>query len=192
MSEVAIVAIGASLGGLAALQAILPQLPATLGVSIVIVQHRRPDPNSHLVQLLSYSCALRVCEPEDKTKLETGVVYVAPGDYHLLVERGSLALSVDPPVSFARPSIDVLFESVADAYGPEAVAVMLTSSNHDGAAGAAAVKRAGGRVLVQNPRTAEAPAGPQSVLEATRVDQVLEVAEIPKALVKLCGGPEPW
>jgi two-component system chemotaxis response regulator CheB len=186
MSELRIVAIGSSIGGLAALQTILPQLPAGLGLSVVIAQHRRPDPNSHLVELLSYKCALRVCEPEDKAPLEPDVVYVAPGDYHLLVERGNLALSVDPPVSFARPSIDVLFESVADAYGPNAVAVMLTSSNHDGAEGARAIKRAGGRVLVQDPRTAESPIGPKSVLEATRVDRVVELGDMAKTIVSLC------
>jgi two-component system chemotaxis response regulator CheB len=186
MSKPEIVAIGASLGGLAALQSLLPALPANLGASVVIVQHRRPDANSHLARLLSYGCKLRVCEPEDKTPLEPNVVYVAPGDYHLLVERGWLALSVDAPVSYARPSIDVLFESVADAFGDKALAVMLTSSNHDGAAGALAIKRAGGRVLVQSPQSAESPIGPAAVLAATEVDRVGDLAELGQLICALC------
>lgn len=186
MSRAEVVAIGASLGGLAALQSLLPTLPATLGAAVAIVQHRRPDAHSELARLLSLGCALRVCEPEDKTSLELNVVYVAPADYHLLVEHGWLALSVDAPVSYARPSIDVLFESVADAYGDKALAVMLTSSNHDGAAGAFAVKRAGGRVLVQNPRTAESAIGPASVLAAVDADRVLELAEIGEAICDFC------
>ena len=120
-----IVALGSSLGGLRALQTILSGLPERLGASVVIVQHRRADPDSHLLSLLARSCRMPVIQPEDKTPLELNHVYLAPGDYHLLVEAGWLALSVDAPVSFARPSIDVLFESVADAYRPAAIGVML-------------------------------------------------------------------
>jgi two-component system chemotaxis response regulator CheB len=186
MSGVAVVAIGASLGGLHALRTILRELPATLGASVVLVQHRRADADSRLVELLAQACALRVLEPEDKTPLLRDHVYLAPADYHLLVEPGTLALSVDPPVSFARPSIDVLFESVADAYGAAAIGVVLTSSNHDGAAGAAAIKRAGGRVYVQDPKTAESPVGPLAALASTAVDGVLPLGEVAAALTKLC------
>jgi two-component system chemotaxis response regulator CheB len=181
-----IVAIGASLGGLQAVQALLPGLPADLGASVVLVQHRRPDPSSMLADLLAKHCALPVSEPEDKTPLEPNQVYVAPADYHVLVEDRHIALSVDPPVWYARPSIDVLFESVADAYGAAAVGVMLTNSNEDGAAGAFAIKRAGGKLIVQDPKTAESPVGPNAVLAVTAVDAILPVDAIARALVAMC------
>jgi two-component system chemotaxis response regulator CheB len=103
---------------------------------------------------------------------------VAPPDYHLLVEPGSFALSVDAPVQYARPSVDVLFESAADAYGAGTIGVLLTGANADGAAGLAAIKRAGGVAVVQDPRTAEAPQMPEAALRATPVDAVLAVSEI--------------
>jgi two-component system chemotaxis response regulator CheB len=186
MSDIEIVAIGASLGGLQAVQALLRGLPADIACSFVLAQHRRADPDSMLVELLAKHCALLVIEPEDKTPLQPAHVYVAPSDYHLLVEHGHLALSVDPPVCYARPSIDVLFESVADAYGPAAVGVMLTNSNEDGAAGALAIKRAGGKIVVQDPATAESPVGPLAVLAMTEVDAVLPLDAIAGALAKLC------
>jgi two-component system chemotaxis response regulator CheB len=186
MSAIEIVALGASLGGLQAVQTLLRGIPAKLGCSLVLAQHRRPDPDSMLVELLAKYSALPVIEPEDKTPLELNTLYVAPGDYHMLVEDGHLALSIDAPVCYARPSIDVLFESVADAYGPAAVAVMLTNSNEDGAAGALAIKRAGGVVLVQDPQSAESPIGPLSVLASTPVDGVLKIEAIAGELTKLC------
>ena len=186
MSAVEVVAIGASLGGLQAVQTLLRGLPADLGACLVLAQHRRPDPDSMLVHLLAKHCALAVLEPEDKTPIEPNHVYVAPSDYHLLVESGHLALSIDPPVCYARPSIDVLFESVADAYGSAAIGVVLTNSNEDGAAGALAIKRSGGMVLVQDPATAESPIGPRAVLAATEVDAVLTVEGIAEQLTKLC------
>ena len=186
-STVEVVAIGASLGGLRALQVLLPALPPGLPASVIVAQHRRADPDSRLQWLLAQACALPVIEPEDKLPLEAGHVYLAPSDYHLLVERGWLALSVDPPVQFARPSIDVLFESVADAYGPRALGVMLTSASADGAAGAAAIKRAGGQVLVQDPATAESPVGPRAVIAQTAVDAVLPLEALAAALLSRCG-----
>ena len=186
MSGVEIIAIGASLGGLRALRILLSGLPAELPASVVVVQHRRADPDSRLGYLLSRECALPVIEPEDKLPLELGHVYLAPSDYHMLVERGWLALSVDAPVQYARPSIDVLFESVADAYGAAAVGVMLTSSSADGAAGAAAIKGAGGHMLVQDPATAESPIGPRAVIERAAVDAVLGLEQLADALIALC------
>ena len=185
MTQISVIAIGASLGGLRAMQILLRGLPPELPVSVVVAQHRRADPESRLVSLLARECVLPLVEPEDKLPLEPGHVYLAPSDYHLLVERGTLALSIDPPVQFARPSIDVLFESVADAYGPAAVGVMLTSSSADGAAGAEAIKRAGGKMLVQDPETAESPIGPRAVLARTVVDGVLPIAGIADALLAM-------
>lgn len=188
MSACPVIAIGASLGGLAALQSVLSALPADLPASVIVAQHRRADSESRLSWLLSRACVLPVIEPEDKLPLQPGHVYLAPSDYHLLVEPGWLALSVDPPVQYARPSIDVLFESLADAYGPRAAGVMLTSSSADGADGAAAIKRAGGRVLVQEPESAESPVGPRAVIARTPVDAVLPLAAIAAAVVRLAQG----
>jgi two-component system, chemotaxis family, protein-glutamate methylesterase/glutaminase len=185
-TPISIIAVGASLGGLEALQRILPALPAPLCASVVIAQHRRRDPDSHLCALLARHSALPVTEPEDKTPLELDHVYLAPADYHLLVEPGWLALSVDAPVSYARPSIDVLFESVADAYGPAALGVMLTSANHDGADGLAAIKHAGGIALVQDPSTAESPAGPLAALAKVRPDAVVPLDQLATRIVESC------
>jgi two-component system chemotaxis response regulator CheB len=190
MTPLSVVAIGASLGGLEALQRILSAMPARLGATIIIAQHRRRGPESHLCGLLAGRCPLPVSEPEDKTPIEVDHVYLAPADYHLLVERGSLALSVDAPVCYARPSIDVLFESVADAYGPAALGVMLTSANHDGADGLAAIKSAGGIALVQDPKTAESPVGPLAALGRVRPDAVLTVDQIADQIVARCRRPQ--
>lgn len=185
-TPIEIVAIGASLGGLHALQTLLRGIPLTFGCPLVIAQHRRIDGESRLRDLLAGASKLPVIEPEDRTPIAANHVYVAPSDYHMLVEPGILALSIDPPVHHARPSVDVLFESVADAYGPRAVAVVLTNSNEDCARGAAAIKRAGGIVYVQDPETAESPIGPRAALARTAVDGVLRLEDIPRALTRLC------
>jgi two-component system chemotaxis response regulator CheB len=190
-SPIEIVAIGASLGGLRALRTLLSGLPPDLGCSVVIAQHRRSDPEGRLCELLGSHCSLPVLEPEDKTPLEPNHVYVAPSDYHMLVDGGLLALSVDPPVLFSRPSIDVLFESVADAFGERAVGVVLTNSSEDCAAGAAAIKRAGGRVYVEDPTSAESPVGPLAVLGRTPVDGVLPVERLATVVADLCHACEP-
>jgi two-component system chemotaxis response regulator CheB len=187
MSGVRIVAVGASLGGLDALETVLAALPPSFAAAVVLVQHRRADSDGQLVELLGHHSALPVSEPDDKEAMEPGHVYLAPSNYHLIVERGFFSLSTDPPVWFARPSIDVLFESVADSYGAEAIAVMLTCANEDGAAGARAVKVAGGRVLVQDPATAESPVAPRAVLARTPVDAVLPLDQIAAFLCRACG-----
>jgi two-component system chemotaxis response regulator CheB len=184
--NVGLVAIGASLGGLDAVRLLLSGLPESFSLPIVIVQHRMSDPDGMLVDLLRERSRLPVVEPEDKDPIAGGHVYVAPSDYHLLVEPGFFALSMDEPVCHARPSIDVLFESAADSYGSAAIAVMLTGSNSDGARGAAAVKASGGLVLVQDPRTALSPVAPRAVLASTMVDAVLDVDALARRLIGLC------
>lgn len=183
-----LVAIGASLGGFIAVRTVLEGIPKDLGCGIVVAQHRANDPHSRLVELLARTCPMPIVEPEDKTPIVPNHVYLAPSDYHLLVEPGLLSLSIDPPLRYARPSIDILFESVADAYGAAAIAVMLTGSNEDGAEGACAIKRAGGRVLVQDPLTAQSPVAPRAVLMKTPVDAVLPLSEIANTLVLYCSG----
>lgn len=183
----AIVAIGASLGGFIAVRTVLESIRKDLGCGIVVAQHRANDPHSRLVELLARTCPMPLVEPEDKTPIEPNHVYLAPSDYHLLVEPGAISLSVDPPLLYARPSIDILFESVADAYGPNAIGVVLTGSNEDGANGARAIKRAGGKVLVQDPLTAQSPVAPRAVLAKTEVDAVLPLDDIAGAIAGCLG-----
>lgn len=161
----AIVAIGASAGGLEALTALLPPLPASLRVPVVVVVHVAPDRTSALTTLFADQCQLDVQEAEDKQPLGTGAVYFAPPGYHLLIERhGAAALSIDPPEHFSRPSIDVLFESVADAFGARALGILLSGGNEDGATGLATIRRRGGVTWVQTPGSAMVPVMPQAAL----------------------------
>jgi len=189
MKRAELVAIGASLGGLNALFAVLRSLPPDLPVPIVMVQHRGTASDGALVDLLQKTTQLRVVEADDKVALEPGTLYVAPPDYHLLVEdRGSLALSTEAPVRSARPSIDVLFETAADAYGRTLVGVLLTGASADGAAGLARIKARGGRAIVQDPETAECATMPAAGIAATAVDYVLPLERIGEHLVAMIEG----
>ena len=181
-----LVVIGASLGGLEALQEVLGHLPEDFPAAVAICQHRRPDYGSRLGKLLGDCCKLPVREPDDKAYIEPGIVYLAPPDYHLLIERGWLALSIDAPVLFARPSIDVLFESAAEAYGPACVGVLLTGASADGAAGMVAIKRAGGATLVQDPKNAISPLAPRAALAAMKPDYVLPLSAIGPHVARAC------
>jgi two-component system chemotaxis response regulator CheB len=184
-----LVAVGTSLGGLNALLALLRVLPRDLGVPIVVVQHRSAASNGSLADVLQQHTGWRVVEAEDKARLEPGTVYVAPPDYHLLIEdRDSLALSTEGPVRSARPSIDVLFESAAEAYGPAAIAVLLTGASADGAAGLAHIKARGGRAIVEDPATAECATMPAAGIAAAAVDYVLPLERIGPHLVSLVQG----
>jgi len=130
-------------------------------------------------------------EAEDKEPIVLGNIYLAPADYHLLVEPGHFALSVEPAVNYARPSVDELFESAADSYGREVIGVILTGMNTDGARGLAAIKRHGGRTVVQDPRTAQQRSMPDAAIAAGRVDHVLPLPEIAPLLARLCARPAP-
>lgn len=161
------VAIGASAGAVQALLATLPRLPASFDLPVLVVVHVPPDRDNALVSLLQAKCALKVKEAEDKEPIVGGVIYFAPADYHLLIEaEGTLALSTDEPVNFSRPSIDVLLESAADAYGEGLIGMVLTGANHDGAAGLAAVQKAGGVAIIQDPTDAYAATMPQAARQA--------------------------
>ena len=183
-----LVAIGASAGGFQALTQILGRLPVDFGASVAIVQHRRADESSLLRELLAQRTPLPVIEPCHGTPLRPGHIYIAPPDYHLLVEPGSLALSVDPPINCSRPSIDVLFESAATAYRQRAVGVVLTGANADGARGAARLHEMRAPLIVQDPATAEAAACPTAALERVPTAIVLPVSAIADRLTALCGG----
>lgn len=183
-----LVAVGASAGGLHALSLILEGLPPDFEGSLAIVQHRRADESSLLRELLARKTCLPVSEPCHGTPIRPGHVYLAPPDYHLLVEPGYVAMSVDPPIACSRPSIDALFESAAAAYRARAIGVVLTGANADGARGAARLAEVGAAVIVQDPRSAEARACPAAALERVPDATVLALSEIAAHLVELCGG----
>jgi two-component system, chemotaxis family, protein-glutamate methylesterase/glutaminase len=184
-----LIAVGTSLGGLNALVVLLRALPADLPVPIAVVQHRGTADDAGLADLLQRSTALTVMEAEDKMPLEAGTVYVAPADYHMLVEeRGWLSLSTEAPVRSARPSIDALFETAAEAYGRGVAAVLLTGASADGAAGLAHVKRCGGLAIVQDPAGAESPTMPAAGIAAAPVDHILPLDRIGGHLVMLIEG----
>ena len=183
-----LVAIGASWGGLQAVERVLGALPADFGAAVVIAQHRQADADlSRLEQLLGAHCLLDVVEAEDKQPLVPGSVIVAPADYHLLVERGSVALSVDPPLNYSRPSIDVLFTSAADAYAERVAGVVLTGANADGADGLARIASRGGPAIVQDPATAERREMPDAALAATPGAKVMALEQIAALLIELVG-----
>ena len=184
-SEFEIVVVGASVGGLKALQILLSGLPPGFPLPVVMVLHRGNDSESGLCEFLSRSSSLPVREPEDKEAVLPGHVYLAPRDYHLLIEKRSFALSTDPPVTFARPSIDVLFESVADEYEKTAIGVILTGANRDGSRGLAKIKARGGLTLVQEPASATCGEMPQAAIDLSEVDWILPLQEIAPCLDKL-------
>jgi two-component system chemotaxis response regulator CheB len=183
-----LVLIGASAGGLHALSLILEGLPADFPASIAIVQHRRADESSLLRELLARKTRLPVSEPFHGTPIRPGHVYLAPPDYHLLVEPGYIAMSVDPPIACSRPSIDALFESGAAAYRARAIGVVLTGANSDGARGAVRLADVGATVIVQDPTTAEARTCPAAALERVPSATVLSLPDIAAHLVALCNG----
>jgi two-component system chemotaxis response regulator CheB len=186
-----LIVIGASWGGLRAIRQVLSDLPDDVDVPIVVAQHRHPDSlEGALAQLLQEETDRPVLEVEDKMRIEPRHVYVAPPDYHVLVEATSLlALSVDERVRFARPSIDVLFESAADAYGAGVIGIILTGANDDGALGLARIKRRGGVALVQDPAGAARRNMPEAAIAATVADAILPLEEIGKFVYGLCVRP---
>lgn len=180
------IVIGASAGGVDALSELLPMLPVGLGAPVVVVIHLRPDVPSLLPELFAARCALPVQEAEDKMRLEAGHVYLAPPDYHLMVERDGtdvrVALSIDPPVRFSRPSIDVLFEAAAFVWREQALGVLLSGANDDGTRGLAAIRASGGVAWVQAPETALAETMPANAITQGAADSVLTLDEIGHAL----------
>ena len=173
------VVIGASAGGVQALLALLPRLPRNFPVPVLVVLHVPADRSNVLAPLFGPKCALTVKEAEDKEPALPGVVYFAPSDYHLLVEAdGGLALSADEAVNYSRPSIDVLFESAADAYGTGLVGVILTGANEDGARGLRAVEAAGGLAIVEDPASAYAPSMPEAALGACVSARVMSLEAV--------------
>jgi two-component system chemotaxis response regulator CheB len=173
------IVIGASAGALEALSVILPPLPADYRLPVIVVVHVPPDKRSILAEIFQAKCRIEVREAEDKEPISGGTAYFAPPDYHLLVETNkSLALSSDEPVLYSRPSLDVLFESAADAYGPSLIAIVLTGANQDGAKGLKAVAEADGMAIVQNPEGAYASAMPEAAIAQCPGARVMSLEEI--------------
>jgi two-component system, chemotaxis family, protein-glutamate methylesterase/glutaminase len=185
-----VVAIGTSWGGLVALTKLLSGLPADFGLPVVVVQHRGKDSEGLLGDLLQDATDLRVCEAEDKVSLTAGFVYIAPANYHVLIEQGYLSLSVEEPVRFSRPSIDVMFSSAADSYRTAAIGVVLTGANEDGSRGLAQIAARGGKALVQDPKTAEIPIMPSAAIKAVPTAEVLPLDAIAARLIELSQSPK--
>ena len=173
-----IVVIGTSWGGLAAVHAIIAGLPARYDLPTVVVQHRHRDSDTLLTRLLQDRSRLVVCEPDDKQPIEAGHLYVAPANYHMFVEDGHFSLSVDAPVRYSRPSIDVTLASAANAFGHRAVGVILTGANADGADGLRRIADAGGLAVVQDPATAEVSTMPAAALAAVPTARVFALDRI--------------
>jgi two-component system chemotaxis response regulator CheB len=170
------------------LSTLLDTVPEDVEPAIVVAQHRSAESQRGMFEsLLQRHTTRTVCEPGDKQRIEPRHVYVAPPDYHLLVDGDRFALSVEARVQYARPSIDVLFESVAEAYRDRAIGIVLTGTNADGAAGLAAIKANGGVAIVQDPATASRKAMPEAALAASDADAVLPLAAIGPYLRELCG-----
>ncbi|MFT3996489.1 MAG: chemotaxis protein CheB [Asticcacaulis sp.] len=179
-----ILVIGASAGGVDALSAVLPRLPRDFPPVLVVI-HLPAHKNSILAGLFADRCQMRVVEAEDKIAIEPGTIYFAPPDYHLLVEADhTLSLSSEAPVWFSRPSIDVLFETAADAYGPALTGIILTGANEDGASGLRRVLDLGGQAIIQSPDTAYARAMPQSAADLCPEATLLPLREIADHLLE--------
>lgn len=179
------IVVGGSIGGMQSVQSILAALPADFALPIVIALHRPADDEDLLTPLLQRGCKLRVSEVLDKEPIEAGRIYIAPADYHVLIEPDCLSLSVDERVNHARPSIDVLFESAALVYGGRAVGVILSGAGADGAQGAAAIEKSGGAVLIENPSTAFRSDLPAAAIAATAAAMTLPLPQIAATLCDL-------
>jgi len=180
------VVIGASAGGLAALQNICRNLDKTFSKPIVIVQHIHAHSDGFMAWHLNSISSLKVKEAEDKEKLENGVIYVAPANYHIMIDdNGMISLTTDERVNYSRPSIDVLFETASDVYQDQLVGVILTGANGDGTAGMNSIKQSGGITVIQDPQTAEVRTMPESVLRQVQIDQVLPLEKISEFLNNL-------
>ena len=183
------IVMGVSAGGLQALSTIVPALPADFPVPIVIVQHLPSTSDDYLPRSLNEKCRIAVKQADDKETPEPGVVYIAPPNYHLLVELdGTFSLSIDERVNYSRPSIDVLFETAADVFGGRAVGVILTGASSDGSRGLRRIKESGGLTIVQDPESAQAEIMPRAALAETEVDWIVPLEEIGPILCQICMG----
>ena len=191
MSLYSIVVVGTSWGGLAALTELLGGIPGDFGIPIAVVQHRSKESERLLPLLLQDATDLRVCEMDDKDPLMPGTVHLAPANYHALIDTGSVTLTVEDPVRFSRPSIDLLFISAADTYSEGTIGVVLTGANEDGSRGLQHIVKRGGLALVQDPKTAEIPIMPAAAIRMVPSAEVLPLSGISSRLLELSALPAP-
>jgi two-component system, chemotaxis family, protein-glutamate methylesterase/glutaminase len=185
MSDISIAVVGASWGGLAALSQLVKNLPREFSIPVAVVQHRSKNAEDLLASLLQDLTPLRVVDVEDKEPIEPGTVYIAPANYHLLVDTGHFTLTTDPLVRFSRPSIDVTFMSAADAYPNSTLGVVLTGANDDGSRGLRHIIDRGGKAIVQDPDTAESKAMPAAARRAVPEAEVLPLDQIAQRLAAI-------
>ncbi len=177
--EIKAIVVGASAGGLYALKKLLPALPASFPCPVLVVQHMSPQSDNYMTRMLNDLSPLTIKEADEKEPVLAGTVYIAPPDYHLLVENDfTLSLSMEEKINYSRPSIDVLFETAADTYRSHLMGIILTGANADGANGLLAIKNKGGFTIVQHPDDAESPAMPLAAIERTEPDKVMTLEEI--------------
>jgi two-component system chemotaxis response regulator CheB len=184
-STYGIAIVGTSWGGLSALRELVGSLPADLNLPVVLVQHRHKQSDHVMQTLLQDRTSLNVCEVEDKAPIVAGAIYIAPADYHLLVEPGYFTLSVDEPIRYSRPSIDLTFSTAVDVFGNHTIGVVLTGANADGAEGLRRVHERGGLTIVQDPATAESPTMPTAALKAVPTAHVMPVRAIGPFLAEM-------
>jgi two-component system chemotaxis response regulator CheB len=180
------IVIGTSAGGLYALSFILKKLPAAYPIPVMVVQHRSKDQRDLLEEVLQAKCRITIKQADEKEKIEKGFVYIAPPDYHLLVEADkTFSLSSDEPVRYSRPSIDVLFETAAVVFKESLVGIILTGASDDGTAGTVAVKKYGGLTIAQDPAEAQFPSMPRAAIETNKVTHIQTLSEIQDFLLKI-------
>ena len=178
------IVVGVSSGGVNALKTLLYMLPSDFPYAVIIVQHLRPSSDKHWIRILDSRSLLTIKEADEKEAIEKGTVYIAPPNYHLLIEKDkTLTLTIDERVNFARPSINVLFETAAEAYKNKLIGIILTGSNDDGTSGLQRIKEHGGLTIVQDPATAESPYMPLSAMNKVAVDHVLSLKDIGAFLI---------
>jgi two-component system, chemotaxis family, protein-glutamate methylesterase/glutaminase len=187
-----LIVIGASAGGLRAVGQIAHLLPATLSACVLVVLHISPASRGMLASVIARRSSLRVKQAEQGESLVSGQIYVAPPDFHLTVGDRGIELDQGPKVNRARPAIDPLFRSAAALYGQRVIGLILTGFLHDGTAGLAAIKQAGGVAIVQDPMDAEFPDMPGSALAGAPVDYCAPLSEIPALLACLASGSNVW
>lgn len=180
------IVIGASAGGLLTLKKMLPELPSDFPCPVIVVQHVSPQSDGYFIKMLDELCSLKVKEAEDTEKIASGTIYFAPPDYHLLLERDhTLTLTLDEKVNYSRPSIDVLFETAAEAFGSHLIGIILTGANADGSKGLLKIKQYGGFTIVQEPKEAENPVMPEKAIRLTMPNLIAEMDEIVQMLIDL-------
>ncbi len=180
------IVIGVSSGGMNALSKIIPSLPREYPIPVIVVQHISPNSDNYMTRYLDSISNVSVKEVDEKESLQQGFVYTAPPNYHVLIEDDeTLSLSVEDRINFARPSVDVLFESAADVFGHRLIGIILTGANNDGSLGLKKIKDKGGLVLIQDPDTSEVNGMPSAALSVVKADHVLQLDEIGPFLVKI-------